>query len=46
LNFELLLLLNDDDGTWDYPKGRVLGRNKKFLDIQFWGRVKRAIGTL
>ncbi len=32
LNFEFLLVLNNDDVTWDYPKMGLLGKNISSLD--------------
>jgi hypothetical protein len=36
LNFEFLLVLNNDDVTWDCPEGEVLGKKISLLDTQFW----------
>jgi len=37
--------LDHGDVTWDYPKGRVMGRRKEILKYIVLGRVGRIVGT-
>jgi hypothetical protein len=43
-NFEFLLVLNQNEETWDCPKGEVL-KKRDILKHTILGRIRGAIGT-